>query len=98
VINSPGFFQNQNTNHNNYTVSSWFQSKNRRYNNYFVYLRNKLQSGENGGIIDTADFLENPIYKDRFNIPTKLGARILSARIFSVPRSGPAIFTASSLY
>ncbi len=73
LINSPGFFKNQKTNHNNYLLNSWFQSKNKRYNNYFVLLGNKMQSAENGGIVDTSDYLNNSIYKDRFNIPTRLG-------------------------
>ncbi|HEX5653060.1 MAG TPA: putative porin, partial [Chitinophagaceae bacterium] len=73
LINSPGFFKNQKTNHNNYTISSWYQSPNKRYNNYFVFLGNKLQVSENGGIQDTANFLDDPIYKDRFNIYTKIG-------------------------
>lgn len=73
LINAPGFFKNQKTNHNNYLVTSRFQSKNLRYTNYVVLLGNKLQSAENGGIQDTADFLNDPIYKDRFNIDTKLG-------------------------
>ncbi len=73
-MNSPGFFKNQKTNHNNYLLNSWFQSKNKRYNNYFVLLGNKLQSSENGGMKDTENFLDNiAIYKDRFNIPTQLG-------------------------
>ena len=50
LINSPGFFKNQKTNHNNYLLTSWFQSMNKRYNNYFVLLSNRLQSSENGGI------------------------------------------------
>ena len=73
LINSPGFFKNQKTNHNNYLLTSWFQSNNRRYNNYVAILGNKLQSAENGGIQDTTDFLKDPVYKDRFNIPTKIG-------------------------
>ena len=73
LINAPGFFKNQKTNHNNYLVTSWYQSPNKRYNNYFVFVGNKLQSSENGGIQDTADFLDDAIYKDRFNIPTKIG-------------------------
>ncbi|MFZ1313645.1 MAG: putative porin, partial [Chitinophagaceae bacterium] len=64
LINSPGFFQNQKTNHNNYLLSSKYQSKNLRYHNYFVLLGNKLQSAENGGIIDTSDILNDPIYKE----------------------------------
>lgn len=74
LVNSPGFFKNQKTNHNNYLLNSWFQSKNKRYNNYFVLLRNKLQSSENGGMKDTENFIDNvAIYKNRFNIPTQLG-------------------------
>ena len=73
LINSPGFFKNQKTNHNNYTITSWYQSPNKRYNNYFIFLGNKIQASENGGIQDTANFLDDPVYKDRFNIFTKLG-------------------------
>jgi hypothetical protein len=47
-------------------------------------LGNKLQSGENGGIIDTVDYLNNPIYKDRFIIPTKIGGTdFFSGNFFS---------------
>ena len=73
LINSPGYFKSQKTNHNNYLLTSWFQSVNKRYNNYVALLGNKMQSAENGGIQDTADFLNNPDFKDRFNIYTKLG-------------------------
>lgn len=73
LVNAPGFFKNQKTNHNNYLFTSWYEAVNKRYNAYLVVLGNKLQAGENGGIQDTANFLDNPIYKDRFNIYTKLG-------------------------
>lgn len=73
LINSPGFFKNLRTNHNNYLVSSWLQSRNRRYNNYFVFLRNKMASSESGGMLDTTDFLNDPVWKDRFAIPTHIG-------------------------
>ena len=73
LINAPGFFKNQKTNHNNYLITSWYQSPNKRYNNYFIFVGNKLQASENGGIQDTANFVDDPIYKDRFNIPTKIG-------------------------
>lgn len=73
LVNSPGFFKNQKANHNNYLFTSWFQSENRRYSNYFVVLGNKLESSENGGIVDTQNYLKDPIYKDRFTIPTKIG-------------------------
>ena len=84
LINCPGFFKNQKTNHNNYLLSSWFQSKNKRYNNYFILVGNKLQTAENGGIRDDANYLDNSIYKDRFNIPTKLGGdQLFSSNFFS---------------
>lgn len=76
LINAPGVFKNQKTNHNNYLLTSWYQSVKKRYNAYFILLGNKLQAGENGGIQDTADFMSKEnltIYKDRNNIPTKLG-------------------------
>ncbi|THU40673.1 hypothetical protein FAM09_00735 [Niastella caeni] len=74
LINAPGFFQNQNTNHNNYRFTSWYQSKNKRYQNFIVIVGNKLQSGENGGIQDN-NFLDSAggAYDERSNIPTKLG-------------------------
>lgn len=73
LINSPGNYKNQRTNHNNYFLTSWYQSYNRRYNNYMVVAANALQSEESGGIMTDQDYLENPIYDDRFNIPTKIG-------------------------
>ncbi len=74
LINSPGFFKSQKTNHNNYLLTSRFQSVNKRYTNYFALVGNKMQSAENGGLQDPAtNYLKDPVYKDRFNIPTKLG-------------------------
>lgn len=73
LINAPGFFKNQKSNHNNYLFTSWFQTIDKRYNAYAVILANKLQAGENGGIPDNPDYLKDPIYKDRFLIPTNLG-------------------------
>lgn len=74
LINAPGVFRNQKTNHNNYLFTSWYQSKNKRYNNYFIILGNKLQAGENGGIENDIDYLNNIDYaRDRYIIPTKLG-------------------------
>jgi hypothetical protein len=73
LINAPGIFKNLKTNHNNYVFTSWFQTINKRYNAYLVLLANNLQTGESGGIQDTANFLNDPDFKDRFNIYTKLG-------------------------
>lgn len=84
LINSPGFFQNQNTNHNNYLLSSRYQSKSLRYNNYFVLLSNNLQSYENGGFIDTTDVLNDPDFKERYNINTRIGGKkVFSSNFFS---------------
>jgi len=86
LINSPGFFKNQRSNHNNYLFSSKFETGNRRYHAFVVALRNKMQSAENGGIIDSIDYLKhpNPAYQNRFNIPTKLGGdEAFSSNFFS---------------
>ncbi|HSU28953.1 MAG TPA: putative porin, partial [Chitinophagaceae bacterium] len=73
LINSPGFFKNQKTAHYNYLFTSWFQSVSKRYTNYLVLLGNRMQSAENGAIRSDQDYLNDPVYKDRFNIPTNLG-------------------------
>ncbi|MFL5740788.1 MAG: putative porin [Flavisolibacter sp.] len=73
LISAPGFFRNQTSNHNNYRLASWYQSRNKRYNNYLVFLGNRLQVGENGGIKSESD-LDNIQYaKDRRLIPTWIG-------------------------
>jgi hypothetical protein len=83
LINSPGTFQNQNTSHNNYRVTSWYQSKNKRYQNFVVILGNKLSSGESGGILNDGNYLDSSRFTDsRFNIPTKLGPSQLNSRNF----------------
>ncbi|HXO77411.1 MAG TPA: putative porin, partial [Puia sp.] len=55
LLNSPGTFQNQNTNHSSIRLGSWYQSKNKRYQNFFVLVSNKLAASENGGIQSPAD-------------------------------------------
>ena len=82
MINAPGFFQNQNTNHSYYNFNSWYVSKNKRYQNYFIAIGNKLQSGENGGIRSDANYLDSASYDDRFNIPVNLGNNTASSRNF----------------
>ncbi|HZF63330.1 MAG TPA: putative porin, partial [Chitinophagaceae bacterium] len=81
LINSPGFFKNQKTNHNNYLFTSWYQAPKKRYNNFLILLSNQLQSAENGGILNSG-FLDNPDFSDRFNVPTKFGGDQASARDF----------------
>jgi hypothetical protein len=84
LINAPGIFKNQKTNHNNYLLTSRYESVNKRYNNYFIFTGNKLQSGESGGIVDKEDYLKDPDFKDRFAIPTKIGGdQGLSRNFFS---------------
>jgi hypothetical protein len=84
LINSPGFFQNQRTNHNNYQLTSRYQGKKLRYTAWLALVGNKMQANENGGIIDTTNILNDPIYKERFNINTYLGgSNPFSANFFS---------------
>ncbi len=84
MINAPGFFQNQLSNHHNYVFTSRYQSNNLRYTQYFSLTSNKLQVGENGGIVDTANELNDPVYKDRFNLPAWVGGNnTFSANFFS---------------
>jgi hypothetical protein len=82
LINSPGFFQNQNTNHNNYRFSSWYQSKDKRYQNFFVIVGNKLQSGDNGGIKNDQNYLDSIGFNTRSAIPTQLGPNLAASRNF----------------
>jgi hypothetical protein len=72
LVNSPGTFGNQNTNHNNYRFTSWYQSDNKRYQAFLVMLGSKLQSAESGGIQNNAD-LDSAAYSNRFVIPTNIG-------------------------
>jgi hypothetical protein len=72
LINSPGTYGNQNTNHNNYRFTSWYQSKNKRYQAFLLIVGSKLESAENAGIKNNA-YLDSNAYADRFNIPTNLG-------------------------
>jgi hypothetical protein len=81
LINSPGFFQNQNTNHNNYRFTSWYQSKNKRYQNFVLVVGNKLQSGENGGIRLDQPYLDSVgAYDERFTVPVELGPNTTGGR------------------
>ena len=75
LISSPGFFQTQNTNHNNYRFFSNYQGKRKRYSAYFVLLGNKLSSSENGGILNDS-LLKDPNNKRRFAVPVNLGGDV----------------------
>jgi hypothetical protein len=71
-VNSPGFFRGQATNHDNYKVTANYNSQNKRYHVFMSYYLNKLNGGENGGIVDTVS-LSDPEYNQRRLIPTRLG-------------------------
>jgi hypothetical protein len=83
LINAPGAFNSQNTNHNNIRFNSDFSSKSKRYHAFFILMSNALQSSENGGITDEK-YLVNPngAYNDRFNIPTNLASALYTTRNF----------------
>lgn len=85
LINAPGYFKNQNTNHNNIRLNTSYQSKNRRYHAFFILLNNKLESAENGGIVDSVDYLNDVAsYSNRLVIPVELGNGVGStASVFS---------------
>jgi hypothetical protein len=71
LINSPGNLQNQNTNHNSYRINGNYQSRNKRYSVYGIFLSNKIQNSETGGI-QYDSLLNNYSFSDRFNLPTRL--------------------------
>ncbi|WP_157986307.1 putative porin [Chitinophaga alhagiae] len=81
-INSPGYFRNQSTNHDNYKVTANYNSQNKRYHLMMSYYLNKLNGGENGGIIDSLELLNNPEYSQRRLIPTKLGGTSAQSNSF----------------
>ena len=82
LINSPGFFQNQNTNHNSYRFNSWYQSPNKRYSNFLIVVANNLAAAENGGIRTDLPYLDSSAFQERSGIPVQLGLPGLSSRNF----------------
>lgn len=99
LINAPGAFQNQNSNHNNYRVTSWYQTKNKRYQNFVVILGNKLMSGENGGIKSDLNYLDSSVYRDnRYIIPTQLGGNNLQSRNFFTTNIVTGTFNTTATY
>jgi hypothetical protein len=75
LISSPGFFQTQNSNINNYRFFSNYQGKRKRYAAYFVLVGNKINTSENGGIQNDS-FLLDPNRKKRFAVPVNLGGDV----------------------
>ncbi len=72
LINAPGFFTAQKTNHNNYRLFGSYQGKRKRYNAYFVLVGNTIRASQNGGI-QSDTFLLNENFKERFNVPVNMG-------------------------
>jgi hypothetical protein len=77
LINAPGTLPNQNTNHNTFRVTSWYQSHNKRYQNFLVFVANKLEASENGGLQNPA-FLDSPAFKNQQTLPVQLGNGLLA--------------------
>lgn len=72
LINAPGNYKNQNTNHNNIRVTAAYQSPNKRYSAALILISNKLKSSENGGL-QYDSLLNDSRFNDRFLIATRLG-------------------------
>lgn len=71
LLNAPGFFVNQNANHNSYRLFSNYQGRRKRYAAAFVMMGNTIKNSENGGMVRN-DYLDTPIYQRRFAIPVNL--------------------------
>ena len=78
LINSVGAFQNENTNHNNYRLSSWYRSKSKRYQNFFIFVGSKLAASDNGGMQNTGD-LDSLSYTNQATLPVRLGNNLARA-------------------
>jgi hypothetical protein len=84
LVNSPGLYNSQNTNHSNIRFNSHYTSRDRRYGAFLVAIKNGLQSAENGGI-ESDTFLVNrnqAFTRDRFNIPTRMADSVFTTRNF----------------
>jgi hypothetical protein len=77
LINAPGFFITQNTNHNSYRLFSNYQGLRKRYALFFTLMGNSITSSENGGM-QSDSFLTSPNFSKRFSIPVRLGAAPLN--------------------
>lgn len=75
LINSTGAFVNQNTNHNNYRLSSWYRSKSKRYQAFFILVGSKLIASDNGGLRNNGD-LDSVAYSNQFTLPVWIGNNV----------------------
>ena len=74
LINAPGFFVTQNTNHSNFRLFSQYQSPRKRYKAQFTIISNNINSSENGGLMNDSFLTTTSAdYSRRFTIPVKLG-------------------------
>ncbi len=73
IINAPGLFTNQNTNHNNYRIFGNYQGRRKRYASTLVLVGNNIRASQNGGIKNDSLL---KIREDRFSIPVNLGDSI----------------------
>ena len=78
LINAPGSFQNQNSNHNDYRLNSWYQSKSKRYQNFFILVASHLNASENGGITNPKD-LDSSQYSNQNTLPVFFGQNLVQA-------------------
>jgi Putative porin len=78
LINAPGAFQNQNSNHNDYRLNSWYQSKSKRYQNFFILVASHLNSSENGGITNPKN-LDSSQYSNQNTLPVYFGQNLVQA-------------------
>ena len=72
LINAPGLFLTQNTNHSNFRVFSNYSGIRKRYNASLIWMANKINASENGGIANDS-LLADPDRKKRFSVPVNLG-------------------------
>lgn len=73
IINAPGLFTNQNTNHANYRLFTNYQGKRKRYNLTSIMVGNNIRASQNGGIKNDSLLVTR---KDRFSIPVNTGDSI----------------------
>lgn len=76
-IGSPGNYVNQGVNHDNASFTTNYLSNNNRYSFNAIFLYNKLQQDENGGI-QSDTFFTNPIYANNKLIPVAVDALSLN--------------------
>jgi len=84
LVNSPGLYNSQNTNHSNIRFNTHYTSRDRRYGAFLIAIKNGLQSAENGGI-ESDSFVVNrnqAFTRDRFNIPTRMADSVFTTRNF----------------